>query len=241
MGWWDLAALTAIFFGPAMGASLRSTCEVDNVVAPTVPEFSAAANWGALLHQALLAAVAAAYLCGRRITLTPWSLRPSWRGAALGIGLYAFIGLVFDLSYSLYGGLVGFPEGAEDAAEQPGPDASLLAYSALNSVYEEVFFLVVCLSLPGRWRAQAVAYSLAVRFAIHTYQGLLNAALIGLVSGSLFLAFTRLASSKTGFVGQWIFPAVVAHALADVFGAGLLSLLFPAAQPAAENYPGAHE
>lgn len=230
MKWWDLVSLTAIFFGPALVTSISMSRQSPDAVAPTVPEFTSASNWGALLQQALLLAVGVAYLCGRRIRLARWSVRSSWRGAALGVGLFAFTGLVFDLAYSVYGALAGGFDQDAGQAEQAAPrdDVSLAAYSAFNAFYEEFFFLVVCLSVPRRYRARAVAYSLAVRFAVHTYQGLFNAAMIGVVSGGVIYAVTRC----FGRDEQWIFPAVVSHALADFFGAGLLSLFYPAGEGA---------
>lgn len=234
MRWWDLAVLTAIFFGPAIMTSISVSSRADDIVAPSVPEFTSTANWWALIQQAFLLAVGVAYLCGRRIRLSRWSVRPTWKGAVLGVGLFAFIGIVFDLAYTLYGRLADQTDVPAEApaesvpASPAGRDISLLAYSAFNALYEEFFFLVVCMSLPDRFRAQALAYSLGVRATIHTYQGLFNAMMIGVVSGAIFYFASRRLTQRVDIDGVWLFPFLIAHALADYLGVGLLGLFLPA-------------
>ena len=239
MRWFDLAALTAIFFGPAMVASLSRGAHDSHAVPSSGEEFSTETNWTALIQQSLLLALGTAYLCRRRIPLVRWSMRPSLKGAARGVALFAFVGAVFDLAYSLHGSLSGAGDAAkaEDAGDltpHPG-EITLLLYSAFNAVYEEFFFLVLCRCVaPGHrgHRVGAFAYGLGVRSVIHSYQGLLNAVMIGVVFGSAMHAASRRPISPTGARAVRLFPVVVAHALADVFGVSVLSLVAPALQAA---------
>ncbi|WP_165164693.1 type II CAAX prenyl endopeptidase Rce1 family protein [Corynebacterium qintianiae] len=227
MTWWDLAILTAIFFGPSIVLSVQTALAATDAVEPTVPEFTTEANWGALWQQSMLLALAAGYILARRIKLVPWSIKPTVKGTALGAGLFALCGGLFDLAYTVYGAVAGFDDAAAEAAgtaaQSAGFDPSLLVYSVFNGFFEEFFFLVVCLSLRAKWATAAAAYSILVRISFHTYQGVFNALLIGAVYGTIFYALSR------KMPAQRIYPFVLAHALADYFGTGLVDLLNPQA------------
>lgn len=81
-------------------------------------------------------------------------------------------------------------------------------------------------------RTRAFVYGLGVRSVIHSYQGLLNAVMIGVMFGSAMHAASRRPISPTGARAVRLFPVAVAHALADVFGVSVLSLVAPALQAA---------
>ncbi len=227
----DLCALTGIMFGPAIASSSYSLLSSQDSIAPTMPEFTAQDNWRALGLQSLQLAGATAYIKLRKIDLLPWNLRPTLRGIAIGLGLFAACGVLFDAAYTAYGLFIKceetHTEGAvkdDDASETAAPisvSPSLIAYAVLNGFYEEFFFLVLCLSLPTKSTRLLYLYSVAARTAFHTYQGLFNAALIGAGLGTVFyLAAVRCP-------GQRIYPFVLAHALGDIFGVGIYTLLFP--------------
>lgn len=108
----------------------------------------------------------------------------------------------------------------EDAAQSaPRITPLLLLACALNGFYEEVFFLgLVFAARPGKLR-QAIVLSLFVRYAFHTYQGLVSAFIITSL-GPVFVLFRRHIRS--------LVPFVLAHAVFDVFGLSLLRIAYSA-------------
>lgn len=222
MRWWDLAALSGILVGPAIATSTQMLLGT-GVAAPepTVTEFDSGQNWGALAQQSAQLLAGFGYIYLRNIKLIPWSIKPTVRGTLLGVGLFAAAGLVFDLAFQAYDQLTTAEatETNETGHYAGGIDVSLVAYSLFNGFYEEFLFLVIFLSLMTKHQGALLAASVAVRIAFHTYQGLFNALLIGAVFG---VGFHVLA---TRFPRQRIYPFAVAHALGDLLGVGLLSLL----------------
>ncbi|QPK83231.1 CPBP family intramembrane metalloprotease [Corynebacterium qintianiae] len=225
MTWWDLVALTAVFFGTSIVSSVMRGGVVPaapDSPASAVSEFTTRSNWNALVQQGALLAVAITYICVRRVKLARWTMRPTLKGTVLGIGLFAGCGLLFDAVYTLRGRITGSGGVAAVVGEPPegvGADPFLLVYSMFNGFYEEFFFLAICLSLPVKWHRWAVAYSFLVRTSFHTYQGVFNALLIGVVFGAVFYAVAR------RWPPQRIYPFVVAHALGDILGIGLIDLI----------------
>ena len=95
---------------------------------------------------------------------------------------------------------------------------SLIIFSLLNGVYEEIFFLGVCTSVEEKYKSWAFAYSLLIRFSFHTYQGIVAALGIGFVLGIIYY-FLFIKSDKN------LYPFMLAHSFADIVGASLLNLL----------------
>ena len=207
--WFDIATVTAVMFG---GHIVASTSALLKGGATPDVSFDSASNIGAGLQQAGLLAASVGYLALRRCDFGQWKLRPTWKGTLQGAGIFLAVGAGFDAYYLL---LQQFMDVGGGDGTRPPIDATLLGYSVLNATYEELFFLGVCLAVAARHR---LAYSLAVRFSFHTYMGLPTAAAIGLGAGlAYYAAYQRLGT---------LYPLIVAHALADIFGSSALGLLY---------------
>lgn len=92
-----------------------------------------------------------------------------------------------------------------------------MIYSLLNGVYEELYFLGICLAVKKEHIKWAVPFSLLIRTSFHTYQGMLSALGIGLLFGGLFLLVYYRSKDKN------LLPFFIAHTIADIFGIGILS------------------
>lgn len=209
--WFDIAAVTVVMFGGPIAVS--TTTLLQGGATPAV-DFDAASNIQAGLQQAGLLGVSLGYLALRRFDFRQWNLRPTLKGTAQGAGIFLAVGAAFDAFYLI---LDKFVDLGADAGGKTTLDATLLGYSALNATYEELFFLGMCLAVASRHRARALAYSLAVRFSFHTYMGLPTAAAIGFGVGLAYYAVYRRLGT--------LYPVIVAHALADIFGSSALGLL----------------
>lgn len=209
--WFDVMVVTVLMFAMPIVSSTIALLDGGNT--PDV-SFDSEDNIGAGLQQAVMLLAAGGYLALRRFDFTQWNIKPSWRATIQGICIFLAVGAGFDLVYFILERLVNFPDGEGMASEI---NASLLGYSLLNSFYEEVFFLGVCLSVAAKYQIHALFYSLMVRFSFHTYMGLATASMIGFGLGLVFYYVYRKLNN--------MYPLILAHVLGDIFGVSALGLL----------------
>ena len=220
--WFDILILTLIMLGQAIYNSTMSyivliqgivTIE-DNIT------YSAADNYFGLARQIVYLLVALAYLWLRCFDFKTWTIRFDLKAVIYGILIFLGAALLLDiynlLTYqltvaSLFAGPIGAFFGNETVAS--------VIYAMLNGVYEELYFLGICLSVKKESLKWVVPFSLLIRVSFHTYQGMVTALGIGLVFGSfMFLLYHR---SKD----KHLMPFFIAHIIADIFGLGILSYL----------------
>lgn len=220
--WFDILILTLIMLGQAIYNSTMSyivliqgivTIE-DNIT------YSAADNYFGLARQIVYLLVALAYLWLRCFDFKTWTIRFDLKAVIYGILIFLGAALLLDiynlLTYqltvaSLFAGPIGAFFGNETVAS--------VIYAMLNGVYEELYFLGICLSVKKESLKWVVPFSLLIRVSFHTYQGMVTALGIGLVFGSfMFLLYHR---SKD----RNLMPFFIAHIIADIFGLGILSYL----------------
>ena len=223
--WWDIAILTVILFGEAVYMSTvnffhsAATSSFENAL-----EFSTNDNYGAFALQAVLLCVALLYLWLRRFAFSQWHMRITFKAVFLGVALFVAVSFVMDIFYIIVAALQHNPLDLSVAGGIAtifsSIDISLILYSLLNGFYEELYFLGICLSVPQEKTRLAFLFSLLVRFSFHTYQGVVSAVGIAFVVGIMFFVLYE----KTG--RKNLVPFFVAHALADVFGAGVLGYFF---------------
>ncbi len=219
LAWYDILILTVIFWGMGIVSStsayielVRGTATIDqNLV------FTAADNYILLAQQAACLATAGIYLWFRRFDFKSWNVRFSLK--AIGFGCLIFLGgaLMMD-AYSM----IVYP--LEEIAPFPhmigaffGNElVSTVIYSVFNGVYEEVYFLGICLAVTPEQRKWTVPFSLLVRMSFHTYQGMFSALGIGVLLGLYFYLSYRRSKDKN------LLPFFVAHMWGDILGVGVL-------------------
>ncbi len=218
--WFDIFILTVILWGEGIYSStlsyialLEGTATVDDNL-----EFSVADNYMALAMQAVLLLIALLYLWLRRFDFKTWTIHFDLKALACGILVFIASSLLYDIYVLLTDPLASVlpfpgPIGAFFGSEA----VSVVIYSLLNGVYEELYFLGICLAVKKEHIKWAVPFSLLIRTSFHTYQGMLSALGIGLLFGGLFLLVYYRSKDKN------LLPFFIAHTIADIFGIGILS------------------
>lgn len=217
----DILILTLIFWGAALYGSTVSFWEAVSRGGIAEPlKVTAADDYSALIVQSCQLALGLAYLRWRRFDFSVWTLR-LLPGAILGgVVLFAAAGLSLDVYFLLYEKIVsswGAGTFLGDALQiESGVTLASILYGLLNGVYEELFFLGICLSVAPRHVGIAFAFSLLVRFGFHTYQGLGSALGIGVVLGTLYFVLYARMNVKN------LVPYFISHAIADIVGLSVL-------------------
>lgn len=206
----DIIVLALIFFGHAIYSSTVWFLQIQ--AQPELlqePVFDNAANWWTIIQELALLTVAGIYLHIRRFDWTRLNMALGRSTIALAALLVVSAGVVADaLDWVLYGSLQQY-----SMAWQP----SLLAVALVNGFYEELFFMGLIYAVRDSQLKIALAFSLLVRFAFHTYQGL-ESALIITSMGVVFMWYR----AKI----QYLVPFFLAHAVFDVFGLSLSGIFF---------------
>lgn len=221
LAWWDVVLLSCILFGNAIVSSISAFVFTDPGSFSDNLVFDSADNWNAIGTTLLELLVAYVYLRVRRFDFSQWTYRVTWKGFAAAICAFVFLSLCMDLANVLFYG----PHAAFANMGQGGYkalidelDLSLVLFSLLNGFYEEIFFLGICTVVSRKAQIPIFLYSLVVRFSFHTYQGLFSALSIGLIVGCFYyVMYTRKSRN--------LFPWMMSHSLADIFGIGFIALL----------------
>ncbi|MEL5720404.1 CPBP family glutamic-type intramembrane protease [Treponema pedis] len=226
--WYDILALTVIFFGYAIYTStlyfiqliVQNTAEI---MAP--PQISVWQNYQSLITQLVLLAAALAYLKFRNFDFSQWSVRFSFKAVLGGIAIFIILALCMDIYYLLISPLLNNVDSAVAAQEVQTAQTTpvfdlhakiiLIIYAMLNGTYEELFFLGICLAVPPKHTLKAFIFSLLVRFGFHTYMGAYTALGLSLICGTIYFTCYSKLNKKN------LLPYFISHAFADVFGLGL--------------------
>lgn len=228
----DLIALSLIFFGHAIYASLQQYTQLraEGISAPSDLGISDHSNYWGIAFELTALLIAYLYLRYRRFDFAqlPFALKGFTLFKTLGFILCAGIlaALVEYLQYLLFPPLESptYQEAAEDTAQIMLQELfayvsfSLSLFALLNGFFEEIFFLGLIFCVEKKHLPYAIAYSLLIRFAFHTYQGL--AAAITISSLGIVFALLRLRYRE-------LVPFMLAHSFFDIFGLTfLLNLLY---------------
>ena len=169
------------------------------------------------------------------LVLVPWLWRRGWRTDAMtqpagpfdvvrGIGLWFVTTLVLAVSFGLL--TLANKEYAESLNKAPLEIALtrpvMLVVSILNAVFEEFLWLAYGVTALGKriGMRRACAVSVALRTAIHAYQG--GLAIVGVLPIGLVY---------TGYyaMSRRVWPVIVAHALQDAIAFAALAAMAEAA------------
>lgn len=220
LAWFDILILTVIFWGEGIYTSTVSYIALIQG-ASTIDDnltFSAADNYGALALQAGLLLLALLYLWLRRFDFKAWKIRFNLKAAAFGVLIFLAAALLLDIYFL-------FTDPLTNVLPFPGPIGAFLGsetvsgvtYALLNGVYEELYFLGICLAVRKEHLKWAVPFSLLIRVSFHTYQGMVSALGIGLLFGIFLYLLYRRSKDRN------LLPFFIAHAIGDIFGLGILS------------------
>lgn len=218
--WFDILVLTLILWGEGIYTSTASYIALIQG-ASTVDDnltFSATDNYGALALQAGLLLLALLYLWLRRFDFKVWTIRFNIKAVAGGVLIFLAAALLLDIYFMLTNPLTGLlpfpgPIGAFFGSET----VSSVIYALLNGVYEEIYFLGICLAVRKEHLKWAFPFSLLIRVSFHTYQGMISALGIGLLFGIFMYLMYRRSKDRN------LLPFFIAHAIGDIFGLGVLS------------------
>lgn len=218
--WSDILVLTLILWGEGIYTStisyialIQGKATIDDNLS-----FSATDNYGSLALQAGLLLLALLYLWLRRFDFKAWTIRFNIKAVACGVLIFLAAALLLDIYFMLTNPLTGVlpfpgPIGAFFVKET----VSSVIYALLNGVYEELYFLGICLAVRKEHLKWAVPFSLLIRVSFHTYQGILSALGIGLLFGIFMYLLYRRSKDRN------LMPFFIAHAIGDIFGLGILS------------------
>lgn len=221
--WLDLLILTAILWGGSIYSSTVSYIALVQGTAAAEDNlaFSAADDYRALAMQAGLLLLALLYLGLRRFDFTVWTVRISLKAVLCGTLIFLAAALLLDI-YSLLAAplFFGLPFPGPMVAFYGDETVSTVVYALFNGVYEELYFLGICLAVRPQYVRWAVPFSLLVRISFHTYQGMMFALGIGLLFGGFLYLLYRRSGDKN------LLPFFIAHAMGDIFGLGIIAYLW---------------
>lgn len=218
--WLDILVLTLILWGEGIYTStisyialIQGKATIDDNLS-----FSATDNYGSLALQAGLLLLALLYLWLRRFDFKAWTIRFNIKAVASGILIFLAAALLLDIYFLLTNPLTGvLPFPGPIGAFFVNETVSSVIYALLNGVYEELYFLGICLAVRKEHLKWAVPFSLLIRVSFHTYQGIISALGIGLLFGIFMYLLYRRSKDRN------LLPFFIAHAIGDLFGLGILS------------------
>ena len=220
--WYDAVIISLILFGRAIWSSTMILLSTSQEILNQGTEFTSADNWYGIISIIIELFLSWVYLRLRNFDFSQWKYKPGLKGSVLAIGIYIVMCLGMDIVNIIF---LGWSEATKYVGSLgiiyifKQIDLSLLLFSFMNGIYEEIFFLGVCTSVIKKQRLPVIIYSLIVRFSFHTYQGIGAALGIGFVIGGLYLFFFYRSKDRN------LYSCMLSHTFADIFGAGLLYLL----------------
>ena len=220
--WWDAVVISIILFGFAIYNSTTIYFSTPSEILNQGKEFSSLDNWFGIGTILLELSLSFLYLKLRKFDFSQFQYRPTLKGTLAAVGIYLLMSLFTDIFTLLAEGdwdVISYIGGFGILYVLAEIDLSLLLFSFLNGIYEEIFFLGVCMAVPRKQLPWVLLYSLVIRFSFHTYQGLVSAMGIGFVIGGTYLFLYFKNKDKN------LYPYMLSHAFADVFGASILYLL----------------
>lgn len=220
----DIFILTLIFFGQAIYSSTVQYLQLraEQQTAPTELVFTADQNIWGIINELLILVCAAAYLFYRKFDFRFFDLkvdRHTILKTFLYILLVSLVVNIYDMvtfsifpSDYLYGGQTA-TENTQSLKQLffGNLSASFVIFALLNGFFEEIFFLGIIFAVKKPYLPYVLFFSLIIRFAFHTYQGLAAAGSITLL-GVVFLLLRRNQPQ--------LLPFMLSHSIFDLFGVG---------------------
>lgn len=220
----DIIILSIIFFGEAIISSTYGFLQLtaQQQVAPDTLVFDSQMNWLGIIKECFILSIAYLYLRYRNFDFKQFNFSIN-RYTPIKIIAYILLAGTVATVYE-YLQLWLFPS-LYTPIDPTGSEAvysandhwsqmsfSLLVLALLNGFFEEWYFLGIIFAIQKKYLPYALMFSLLIRFAFHTYQGL-AAALVITTLGMVFLLLRCKDKQLPAFM--------LAHSFFDVFGLGL--------------------
>lgn len=217
----DIAVLTLIFFGGAIYGSSIGYIELlqGNQVAPENLSVDDLAKWQVTAMQAVLLIIAWCYLRWRKFDFRVLNFKVNRYTLPLTLLLVIGAGLFADLYQVIHAFIVPehYPETEQIYYQGIQYTPRLIITSLFNGFFEEIFFMGLVFAVKPQTLPKAIIFSLFIRFAFHTYQGLAGALTITTLGVSFWLFRRKI---------PVLIPFFLAHAAFDIFGLSFLGLFF---------------
>lgn len=220
--WWDILLLTVIMFGQAIYQSTFMWLSLENRAMADFVEFTAADNIKALISQGMLLLIAIIYLRLRNFDFSQWNVKITLKSTGFGIFLFVIAALALDIYFMTTGIFTSPRPMAMLASVNPmlaQINYTTILFAMLNGVYEEIYFLGMCLCVLPKKVKYAFLFSLLVRISFHTYQGIVSAVGLGLLGIIYYFVYEKTKRKN-------LYPFFLSHAIADVIGLGILAYLY---------------
>ena len=219
--WFDILIVSIILFGSAIYDSAITFLTTEPEILALGTEFSTADNIYAIFTEIFELTFAFIYLRLRRFDFSRWKYKVTLKGTVIAILLFLVISVIMDITdIVVYGWADVTARAGEGGISEvlSEIDITLIVFSLLNGFYEEIFFIGIATAVKKKHQIPALIYSIIIRTSFHTYQGLVSALEIGICVGLVFYFYYKKKDDN-------LYTVMTSHALADIFGAGIISLL----------------
>ncbi len=219
--WYDIVFTSLILFGGAIWDSTVTFLTTSPEILAQGTEFTTLDNIYGIVTEVVELTIVFVYLKLRKFDFSQWKYKITGKSTIYAIALFLLLSVLLDCADIL---VYGWAESTQFIGQGgffdvlAEIDFSLILFSLLNGFYEEIFFLGICTSVKDEQRIPVFIYSLIVRTSFHTYQGLVPALEIGIIIGIVYYFAYRKKNDN-------LYLYMTSHALADVFGVGIIPLL----------------
>ena len=219
--WWDLVIISLILFGSAIYNSSITLLNSGLTGAANAGIFSSADNWFGIISILIELTLTFIYLKIRNFDFAQWKYKITIKDTVTAVVIFLSMSVAMDIIDILVYGwaeMSSYIGGHGILAVLSEIDISLILFSLLNGTYEEIFFLGICFAIKKEQKLFMLIYSLIIRTSFHTYQGIISALSIGFVIGGIYYFLFNKKDKN-------LYPYMLSHAFADIFGAGIITLI----------------
>ncbi|MGH1600917.1 CPBP family glutamic-type intramembrane protease [Campylobacter majalis] len=175
-----------------------------------------------MIEEILFALLAFLYLKFRNFDFSQWQFKITLKDSLIALVMFCSAALIMDIFLYVAELVTPTQQQEYDIANYSLPiniNIELILVSIINASFEELFFIAICMSVSSEKIRKILLFSLIVRISFHTYQGIYSALGIGLILGIFyFVIYQKGYKNLYGFF--------LSHALADIFGLGLVNFLY---------------
>ncbi|MGJ5699111.1 CPBP family intramembrane glutamic endopeptidase [Staphylococcus chromogenes] len=221
---WEIFLIATIMFGPFILSSTQMFFEqsTNSISLEKSVDFPQSGILKSIMVDILILSIVFLFLKWRKFDFNLIPIKINKKGTLFGVFLFIIVAFASDLFFLMVSSefrknifLGDF--NLQYLSSSIQNIVSLEALHAIfNGFYEEIFFVGICLAVSKKYWHHAFIFSLIIRFAFHTYQGLINALGITIILGPIYYYIIR--KNRLN-----LYPIILSHILADIFGLTVLS------------------